>query len=209
MTYIICLEVLDSFSNFRADSCVTGFSVISQGTRSAHLSSTRYFTFPILYSKTESQITLSVSFSFLKFYQSRTLIYVKHIFLLKFQLKPLDSINVREKNVRFSKIQQNVEITFSLIPAKGKKEKTNSTTSFLPFFRFMCKLIQKTQNGSRLRFSMQTYTYIYKRKTKDIFRFPFFVLCARIDFRSLVFPFIYGYMGCRSEREPVQQCVCG
>ena len=29
--------------------------------------------FPILYSKTESQITLLVSFSFLKFYQSRTL----------------------------------------------------------------------------------------------------------------------------------------
>ena len=165
--------------------------------------------FYISYFIFKNRITLSVSFSFLKFYQSRTLIYVKHIFLLKFQLKPLDSINVREKNVRFSKIQQNVKITFSLIPAKGKMEKTNSTTSFLPFFRFMCRLIQETQNGSRLRFSMQTYTYIYKRKTKDIFRFPFFVLCARIDFRSLVFPFIYGYMGCRSEREPVQQCVCG
>ena len=196
MIYIICPEVLDSFSNFRADSCVTGFSVISQGTRSAHLSSTRYFTFPILYSKTELQITLSVSFSFLKFYQSRTLIYVKHIFLLKFQLKPLDSFNVREKNVRFSKIQQNVEITFSLIPAKGKKQKTNSTTSFLPFFRFMCKLIQKTQTEVDCGFPCKLiHIYIYKRKTKDIFRFPFFVLCARINFRSLVFPFIMDIWG--------------
>ena len=204
MIYIISLEVLDSFSNFRADSCVTGFFVISQGTRSAHLSSTRYFTFPILYSKTESQITLSVSFSFLTFYQSRTLIYVKHIFLLKFQLKPLDSINVREKNVRFSKIQQNVEITFSLIPAKGKKQKTNSTTSFLPFFRFMCKLIQKTQTEVDCGFPCK-HIHIYikeKRKTFSVFRFSFYAQesTSGHSFSRLSMD-IWG--------EPVQQCVCG
>ena len=73
----------------------------------------------------------------------------------------------------------------------------------------MCKLIQKTQNGGRLRFSLQTY--IYKRKTNDIFRFPFFVLYARIDFRSLVFPFIYVYIGCdrdksKTDKNRIRQC---
>ena len=102
-------------------------------------------------------------------------------------------------------------MTFSLIPAKGKKQKTRSATSFSPFFCFMWRK-RKTEVDCGLP-CKHIYIYMYERKTKDIFRFPFFVLCARIDSRSLVFPFIMDTWGvalsanqCTSARGDKMQC---
>ena len=58
-------------------------------------------------------------------------------------------------------------MTFSLILASEKRK-------IFFVFHFICKKIPK------------------KEKTKICFHFPFFILCTRFDFWSLIIPLTYG-----------------